>query len=44
VIANILILMGVSPYQSEIIRGCVIIAAVLIASANLAKGRRRVAA
>ena len=40
VIGNIITLLGISPYQSEIIRGCVIIAAVLLGALNLIRGRR----
>jgi ribose transport system permease protein len=40
VIANVITLLGVSPYQSEIVRGGVIIAAVLIGSAGLIRKKR----
>ncbi len=40
IIGNIITLLGISPYQSEIIRGCVIIAAVLLGSINVIRARR----
>jgi ribose transport system permease protein len=40
VIANVITLLGVSPYQSEIVRGGVIVAAVLIGSAGLIRKKR----
>lgn len=40
IIGNVITLLGISPYQSEIIRGCVIIAAVLLGGANLLRSRR----
>ncbi len=43
IISNIITLLGISPYQSEIIRGCVIIAAVLLGSFNFLRGRRAAA-
>jgi ribose transport system permease protein len=42
VISNVITLVGISPYQSEIIRGCVIVAAVLIGSIGVLRSRRRV--
>ncbi|MGH3258465.1 MAG: ABC transporter permease [Streptosporangiaceae bacterium] len=37
-IADVLTLLGVSPYQTEVIRGCVIIAAVLVGSIPVLRG------
>jgi ribose transport system permease protein len=41
VISNVITLVGISPYQSEIIRGCVIVAAVLIGSVGVLRNRQR---
>lgn len=41
VISNVITLVGISPYQSEIIRGCVIVAAVLLGSIGVLRNRRR---
>jgi ribose transport system permease protein len=41
VISNVITLVGISPYQSEIIRGCVIVAAVLLGSIGVLRQRRR---
>ncbi|OZM77940.1 ABC transporter permease [Pseudonocardia sp. MH-G8] len=41
VIANVLVLLGISPYQAQIVQGVVIIAAVLVASGEIRTAVRR---